>query len=269
VQGTFAKASFPVCTLAGGMGSCKSKKEVPPPKDYYEAAGRERIVGTELMCARDQIQMDIFKETFWCFYLRFFGCGCLGPLDKGCILNIGEICCCAGTCKSATCCDEDGCFALTTKCWCALTHTECPPSNTPGIGCGPFLMAGNLDRSDAKDLSPTEQEELYLLQSTCWCCFLYCCGVGCNSPGGSDPCCKLEGKLCFVWCNTETGSCCEDGWIEYTGKCCCCVFDCSIPAGKTPGIGCCNMLHGGNLTDDGSDADSLKGAWWQSTFSKQ
>merc|ERR1719412_3374607 len=170
----------------------------------------------------------------------------MSPTDKGCCLSIGEVCCCAGTCKSATCCDGDGCIAATIKCCCSLFHCEVPPSNTPGCGFGPMMCGGNLDR-DPSELSPMEKEELEMLKTTCWCFFLYCFGFGCNSPGGDDPCCKVEGKLCCVWANVETGSCCEGGWIESTNKCCCCVLDSSFPAGKTPGIGCCNVMSYGNL----------------------
>lgn len=70
---------------------------------------------------------------------------------------------------------------------------------------------------------------------------------------GSDACCMTEGKLCCLWSNLSTDTaCCEDGWIEFTSKCCCCVLDASFPAGKTPGIGCCNVLYGGNLYDPDS-----------------
>merc|ERR1712045_934424 len=140
--------------------------------------------------------------------------------------------------KSATCCDGDGCIAATIKCCCSLFHGEIPPSNTPGCGCGPLMCGGNLDR-DPSELSAMEQEELEMLKTTCWCFFLYCVGLGCNSPGGSDPCCKVEGKLCCVWSNLETDTCCDDGWIENTTKVCCCVVDASCPAGRTPGLVCC------------------------------
>merc|ERR1712039_1043514 len=52
---------------------------------------------------------------------------------------------------------------------------------------------------------------------------------------------KLQGKLCCVWIACESASCCDDGWIEFSGKTCCCVLDASIPAGKTPGIVCCGV----------------------------
>merc|ERR1712083_562540 len=113
-------------------------------------------------------------------------------------------------------------------------------SNTPGCGCGPMMCGGNLDR-DPAELSPMEQEELELLKTTCWCFFAYCFGFGCNSPGGSDACCKVEEKLCCLWANLETDTCCDDGRIENTSKVCCCVADASYPAGRTPGVVCCNQ----------------------------
>jgi len=200
--------------------------------------GKKR--GKELLSARDQIQDDIMKDACWCVYLYYGGCGCINPFEKGCCLAIGEVCCCAGTCKSATCCDGDGCIAATIKCCCSLFHGEIPPSNTPGCGFGPLMCGGNLDR-DPSELSAMEKEELEMLKTTCWCFFAYCLGFGCNSPGGSDPCCKVEGKLCCLWSNLETDSCCDDGWIENTTKVCCCVFDASCPAGRTPGLVCCTF----------------------------
>mmetsp|Transcript_123119 Transcript_123119/g.348888 ORF Transcript_123119/g.348888 Transcript_123119/m.348888 type:complete len:253 (+) Transcript_123119:128-886(+) len=215
---------------------------------HYDLLGKHKVRGTDLRCARDQIQDDIFRDTFWCCYLYYGGCGCLGPLNKGCCLQIGEVCCCAGTCKSATCCDGDGLLAATIKCCCALWHSEIPPSNTPGCGVCNFMCGGNLDRDPHElDGNPNEQEELELLRTTCWCFFCYCFGFGCNSPGGDDPCCKVEGKLCCIWSNLETDTCCDDGWIESTTKVCCCVLDASYPAGKTPGCGCCGVLYWGNL----------------------
>merc|ERR1712113_774186 len=65
--------------------------------------GKKR--GKELLSARDQIQDDIMNDACWCIYLYYGGCGCINPCEKGCCLAIGEVCCCAGTCKSATCCD--------------------------------------------------------------------------------------------------------------------------------------------------------------------
>merc|ERR1712151_557141 len=139
----------------------------------------------------------------WCAYCYYMGFGCMAPTSKGCCLSIGELCCCAGTCKSATCCDDDGCVASTTKCCCCLVHGEVPPSNTPGVGCGPAMWCSKWNEDST---NPYEQEEMSLLKSTFWCLSAYCCGIGCNSPGGSDPCCKQEGKLCCLWMNLETDS---------------------------------------------------------------
>merc|ERR1711920_1049985 len=86
------------------------------------------------------------------------------PTSKGCCLSIGELCCCAGTCKSATCCDDDGCVASTSKCCCCLAHGEVPPSNTPGVGCGPAMLCAKWNEDST---NPYEQEEMSLLKSTC------------------------------------------------------------------------------------------------------
>merc|ERR1712217_54577 len=81
-------------------------------------------------------------------------------------------------------------------------------------------------------------------------------GFGCNSPGGSDPCCMVEGKLCCLWSNLETDTCCDDGWIELTSKVCCCVIDASYPAGRTPGFACCNKSFcGANGMNIGKGSD--------------
>jgi len=198
------------------------------------------------------------KDACWLMYCYYMGIGCMSPTEKGCCLAIGEVCCCAGSCKSATCCDGDGCIAATIKCCCSLFHGEIPPSNTPGFGCGPMMCGGNLDR-DPSELNPREQEELELLKTTCWCCFAYCFGFGCNSPGGNDACCLAEGKLCCIWANVETDTCCDDGWIESTNKVCCCVLDASYPAGRTPGIVCCAYpICGANGMDMDKDNSLLE-----------
>merc|ERR1712232_1070149 len=108
--------------------------ELHEPRDYHGELGREKHTREDRRCARDTIQDEIFHDTFWCFYAYFAGCGCLGPWTKGCCLNIGECCCLAGSCKSASLCDGDGCIACTQKCCCSTTHLEIPPSNTPGCG---------------------------------------------------------------------------------------------------------------------------------------
>lgn len=221
-----------------------------PPRDYKSEVGKVSHNREDRRRARDIIQEDIMVHTCWCCYYYFAGCGVMAPWKDGCCHNIGECCCCAGSCKSATPCDEDGCVACTNKCCCSLTHFECPPSNTPGWGLCGIHCCGNLNREDADGLGPREQEELRMLQTTCWLWSCYCCMYGCNSPGGNDPCCKQEGKVCCLWTNTETGGCCEDGCFEVTNKCCCCVIDGSLPAGKTPGCGCCGLLTGGNLNDE-------------------
>mmetsp|Transcript_4889 Transcript_4889/g.9961 ORF Transcript_4889/g.9961 Transcript_4889/m.9961 type:complete len:239 (+) Transcript_4889:42-758(+) len=227
----------------------------------YGLLGRSKLTRGKdgaLRKARDEMQLDIFQDTFWLAYCYYCGAGCMVPTEKACCLSVGECCCCAGTVKSATPCDGDGLAAQTVKLACWLTHCECPPSNTPGIGCGPFMCCGNLDR-DPVELSPQEREELQLLQTTFWCLFLYCCGWGCNSPGGNDPCCKVEGKACCIWANSESTPLCEDadGWLESTNKCCCFVFDASFPAGITPGIGCCGFLVFNNVPRDGPIAPYL------------
>merc|ERR1712038_1715086 len=206
--------------------------------------------GAELLSARDQVQDELMKNTCWCLYLYYAGCGCIpNPCDNGVILCIGEVCCCAGTCKSATCCDGDGCVAATIKCCCSLFHGEIPPSNTPGCGCGPLMCGGNLDREGTDDLPPQEKDELELLKTTCWLFFAYCFGFGCNSPGGSDACC--------MGANLETDTCCDDGWIENTTKCCCFVVDASYPAGRTPGFVCCNKTI---CMQQGLDAEATNDA---------
>merc|ERR1712083_786389 len=89
--------------------------------------------------------------------MGYMGFGCMAPTSKGCCLSIGELCCCAGTCKSATCCDDDGCVASTSKCCCCLAHGEVPPSNTPGVGCGPAMFCAKWNEDST---NPYEQEEM-------------------------------------------------------------------------------------------------------------
>jgi hypothetical protein len=217
--------------------------------------GRKKFHGAELESAREEIQMGMFQDTFWLGYAWCCGLGCLGPFREGCCVCIGQLCCCAGSCRDAVCWDNDGCLASTIKICCCVWHSEVPPSMTPGIGCGrPFggcfccrkMPPPNILEAPGCALEPNEREEFEILASTCWCPFLYCCGIGCNPPGGREPCCKVEGKLCCLWSNCETDDTYEEG-VSHTQKCCCLVWDASCPAGRTPGCGCCNCLCGGNL----------------------
>ena len=60
--------------------------------------------------------------------------------------------------------------------------------------------------------------------------------------GGWSSVCDSSGmagaELRCRWMDTETASNC-DNWIGYDTKCCCCVLDCSIPAGYSPDVVCC------------------------------
>lgn len=210
----------------------------------YTSLGR-RMQRPSMRSARDIIQDQILNESFWCAYCLYGGIGCLDPADHGCCLGIAECFCCAGTCRSAQCWDEDGLLAATIKIFCCLFHGEIPPSNTPGYACGPFSFGGNLYRPGTERLSPYEQEELQMLRSTLWCCFLEWCGIGFNPPTGTDPCLKAEGKACCLWTNLETDSCEHDGLVGGTAKVCCCVVDGSFPADRTPGCVSCGVTWWG------------------------
>merc|ERR1712038_709475 len=61
------------------------------------------------------------------------------------------------------------------------------------------------------------------------------------SPTTQNPVGRMRESSVAFWVNLESASCCDDGWIEYSGKTCCAVTDCSVPAGKTPGIVCCGL----------------------------
>ncbi|CAK0816486.1 unnamed protein product [Prorocentrum cordatum] len=173
----------------------------------------ERFAFNDLVSAREEIQMGIFQDTFWLAYAWCCGLGCLSPSRDGWCLNIGQCCCCAGTCRDAACWDNDGIVASTVKICCCVWHSEAPPSMTPGFGCG-YPWSGcfccrNMPPPNILEMprgleDPNEREEFQILMGTCWCFFLYCCGLGCNPPGGNDTCCKLEGKLCCFWANLET-----------------------------------------------------------------
>lgn len=226
------------------------------PKFSMDHCGRRRFAFSDISSAREEIQMGIFQDTFWLAYAWCCGLGCLSPTREGCCLNIGQCCCCAGTCRDAACWDNDGIVASTVKICCCVWHSELPPSMTPGIGCCGYPFSGcfccrnmpppNILENPA-GLDPNEREEFQIITTTFWCLFLYCCGLGCNPPGnGMDTCCKVEGKLCCFWMNLETDDSYEEQ-IAHTQKCCCLVWDASLPAGRTPGCGCCNFLCCGNL----------------------
>jgi len=96
----------------------------------------------------------------------------------------------------------------------------------------------NLDGRTVDDCtSIAAKNELDTYQKTLWCWACYCCFQGFTYD--MSPCWQNEGKLCCLWISLESASCCDDGWIEQSGKCCCIVTDCSIPAGYTPGCVCC------------------------------
>mmetsp|Transcript_48012 Transcript_48012/g.96842 ORF Transcript_48012/g.96842 Transcript_48012/m.96842 type:complete len:224 (+) Transcript_48012:96-767(+) len=198
-----------------------------------------KLRGGELKGARDALQDKILTQTTWCIYCCYGGCGIDG-MDLPCCFTTGEICCCGGTTKITSCYDQDGCVAVSSKMCCCLTGFECPPDNNPGIGIGPARCMGNLEGRTPDDCtSVAAKNELDMYQKTMWCWSCYCCFQGITYD--MSPICQNEGKLCCLWVNTETASCCDDGWIEFSGKCCCTVLDCSIPAGYTPGVVCCGV----------------------------
>jgi len=200
---------------------------------------QEKLKGAALMAARDALQDKVLRETTWCVYCCYGGCGIDG-MDLPCCFGTGEICCVGGTVKFTSCYDQDGCIAVFSKCCCCLTGAEYPPDNTPGIGCGPLRCMGNLEGRTPQDCTSTAAaNELDTYQKTLWCWSLYCVFQGFSYD--LFPICQQEGNLCCLWIACESASCCDDGWIEFSGKTCCCVLDASIPAGKTPGIVCCGV----------------------------
>merc|ERR1712029_900827 len=89
-------------------------------------------------------------------------------------------------------------------------------------------MGSNIEDKQLEDCrSVAAKNELDTLQKTmfCWSCRYCYQGITYDTK----PCWSNEGKLCCLWVNLESASCCDDGWIEFSGKTCCVVNDCSIP----------------------------------------
>lgn len=194
--------------------------------------------GGALKGQRDALQERVLTQTTWCLYCCCAGCGTDG-LDLPCCFLVGEICCCGGTVKATSCYDQDGCIATSSKCCCCMTGFEYPPDNTPGIGCGPVRCMGNLEGRTPQDCSTVAAaNELETYQRTLWCLSCYCCFTGITYD--PSPICDQQGKLCCLWLSVGSADCWgDDGCIEISGKCCCCVIDGSIPAGYTPGVAIC------------------------------
>jgi len=215
--------------------------------------GQEKLRGAALRSARDDLQKRVLEDTTWCCYCCYGGCGIDG-LDLPCCFGTGEICCIGGTVKLTSCCDDDGCVAAYSKCCCCITGMEFPIDNTPGIGCFGQRCWSNIEDKQLEDCrSVAAKNELDTLQKTmfCWSCRYCYQGITYDTT----PCWSNEGKLCCLWVNLESASCCDDGWIEFSGKTCCVVNDCSIPAGYTPGFVCCGLpLCCRNMPDSAVDS---------------
>jgi len=198
-----------------------------------------RIEGSELKGARDALQERVLKDTTWCVYCLYGGCG-LDGMDLPCFFCTGEICCMGGTTKLTGCYTDDGCVTYYSKCCCCLVGCEYPIDNSPGfrLCCGPCCLSNIEDRTLDDCSTVAGKNELDTLKSTLFCCALQWCYSGFTYD--ISPLCSNEGKLCCLWVSTGSASCCgDDGYIEHSGKCCCVVTDCSCPAGYTPGIACC------------------------------
>jgi hypothetical protein len=215
--------------IQGGYGA----ELVPDPTK----SGAEKLKGAQLKSARDALQKRVLEDTTWCCYCFCAGCGIDG-MDLPCCFSTGEICCIGGTTKITACYDEDGCIATYSKCCCCISGCEYPIDNTPGIGCGSARCLSNIEERTFEDCtSVAAKNELDTLKKTIFCWSCRWCYQGFTYD--YDPCFSNEGKLCCLWVNLESASCCDDGWIAYSGKTCCVVFDCSIPAGYHPGCVCC------------------------------
>ena len=156
------------------------------------------------------------KDACWCIYCHYTEYDSMSPLDKGCCFAAGGVCCYADACRSTACCNGNGCVAATIKYGCSLFHGKILPGNTPGYGCGPMMCGRNLDRDPSK-LSPREQGELDCSEPSS-CFFARCLGFGCNSPNCSNSRYKVKGKLCCLWADLETDTCCDDGWIKIPAR---------------------------------------------------
>lgn len=205
-------------------------------------AGRKRGNGDseDITNTRDELREAVLRKTDWCIYCLYGGIGG-DALDLPWFFSAGNLCCIGGVVKCTRPYDQDGCFALSSKCGCCLSAFEYPPDNTPGIGIGPLTCLGNLDTRSFDDCSSTAaKNELDTYQKTFWCWSCYFCFQGCSYD--CTPCCAQEGKLCCLWLQlSSTGcpGCCDNGCIGCSSKCCCCVTDWSLPAGFTPGCVFC------------------------------
>merc|ERR1712176_1202425 len=112
---------------------------------------------------------QVLLKTTWCCYAYYAGIGCDG-LDLPCWFVVGEVCCVGGTAMVVPCFDEDGYFALTSKCFCCIAGIEVPPDNTPGIGCCCARTRSNIEGRTLDDCkSMAAKNELDTYKKTMWC----------------------------------------------------------------------------------------------------
>merc|ERR1712113_778410 len=83
----------------------------------------------------------------------------------------------------------------------------------------------------------------------------------CTSMAAKEELDTYQKTCCCLWTQIGSAACCDDGWIEFDSKCCCCVLDGSIPAGYTPGVVCCGATPCcANLPEKDSAGAKVAGA---------
>jgi hypothetical protein len=196
----------------------------------------------------DTLISSVLRDSTWCFYCIFSGCGvaayddCCDPVCQG---NY-KFLCCEGYNGSAPCwTEQEGLCMSYEKCLCCVQMSAFPPGGSKGDGqpCCAVCNHRCGGESAVDDLNEPVSEVKMLLDDTFIVFYAGCQGIG--FANCTDPMCKGTSKFCCVHANHETAECCgENGCCYQKQKQCCIVTAAACPPGGGPrdGVPVCALF---------------------------
>lgn len=186
---------------------------------------------------------NMLKDTCWVW--SCCGCGLHTPCP---VVWSYQKCLCVRIVSTSgeECCGHQGCCSEMSKLCCVINHTQVPPNPCKCGLCNFFCLGGHPRRPAV--MTAAEAEQASFFQNSFWC--HYCCCNGCGVTRCGNPLVKGSQKCFCVKTICETADVCgTEGCSFSVQKGCCMVGHNQCPPAMSPGIGCCNILCMGNLSD--------------------
>lgn len=204
---------------------------------------------------------ETMKNTIWCSYCLFGGCGFMRTNCRDPVLcGGGTKCFCVESyCTDASCYTEDEGFVMgVQKLCCCISTYSFPPGGSKHDGIPCCALCNIRCGGEEEDDTPSTQKAILNDAFLCFNVCCYGCGVAWPRPFSLG-----RWKCCYVHGGENTADCwdSDSGCIYSKAKCLCCVVAGACPpgGGKHDGIPCCALCGlkcgGEDAADSSSDSD--------------